>query len=206
MAKGRNRKFGIRQPNGQLRRPTLAELTSAEANTRMKEISIVIAQPHRRDLIDPNDPWAASAVGRFLLPRRSKAIGAITAAYDAADAYRSLYRRWWALRGVQDVIHDARVTVGSSPDLSPSEQADKDERVRADGARIGRIKLNIIRMTHIGYCVMNNAIMFDVDVPAMSEDDAMTAFGQLAEEMGLSGRPLHPFRASLKTDLTELNE
>lgn len=89
---GRARKAGARERNGRIQRPTtVAQIEAAEAEQRRHEMSVVLAQPHRRG---DEDQLCASALGRFV-----KAHGLRRELYDAGEQYANLKRQWLAFFG-----------------------------------------------------------------------------------------------------------
>lgn len=181
--KGRPRKSCPREPNGRPQRPTLAQIDAADRAQRQAEIAIVMAQPHRVSSPDPRSQWNGSAIGRFLLMKKAGDVDTRGLLFQAAERYMRDYRAWWGARGVPRPVRDGEGK--TPPELGPDEQADEDERVRALGAKLGRINLSIGVLTHAGYVAMRDAILHEVDVPWMLDYDVMVALGQLAVEYGL---------------------
>ena len=95
-------KSGKRQPNGKLRRPTVAERDKLAKLKEQAEMQTVLAQPHRRGNTDQR---CASALGRACM-----ALGLPQSYYDAGQNYAALRRRWRAAKGIPT---DERLGIGS---------------------------------------------------------------------------------------------
>ncbi len=188
--RGRPRKAGAREANGRLQRNgTVAQLREAERAARLKETSVVLAQPHRRAAIDPAHPWAGTAVGRLLLPRLAAAPGETQMLFEAADAWRRMVRRLWRAKGVVDVNsaleHDPADTPGRPADLS---DAEIDERSRALAARVERLRRFMVEASTPGFAALHDAALFDRDVTADAEGETVKALERLAVELRLLAR------------------
>ncbi len=88
----RPRKSGERYPSGQLKRPSQSERDADRQAKERAEMSIVLAQPHRREF--GMSQMAENALGRFCLRRKLH-----MALYDAGVAYASTKSKWAAAWG-----------------------------------------------------------------------------------------------------------
>jgi len=90
--RGRPRKSGPREANGQIQRPSVIEKRRKDAEAREYVRAVVLAQPHRRGA-GGND--RESAIGRFVHDQ-----GLDGAIYRAACEYRRADTRWRKLMGL----------------------------------------------------------------------------------------------------------
>lgn len=94
--RGRRRKTGIRETNGKLQRPTLAQMVAAQIAAADAEKAVVLAQPHRRG---DKSYLRGSALGRFVDDHKLR-----IELYDAGNAYGTLKNKWLAaIRAPRDV-------------------------------------------------------------------------------------------------------
>lgn len=181
MAKGRGRprKEGPREPNGQLQRPTLARILEAERevveNDRQNAMGVVLAQPHRRG----NDhPWCATALGRFCLANRLK-----RELHHAGEEFADVMRRWRAAKGVPASVSLGFGRGGDGP--SSRTVAAWWEQIRAaeDSLR-DRSKRHLAAVRHL--------VIDDADLPAEFALTAIEGLVILARSLGVDiGK--HPF-------------
>lgn len=186
MAKGRGRprKKGARWPGGKLKRhadagyssATFGKITAADTLTRLRETATVAAQPHRRDAAHSRHPWLGSAIGRLLVQIESGEPARARGLYDAADRYRTAYRAWWRARGVPALF---REPLADGPAEAPVADDERDERVRALGARIAGMRLALHAADPVGFCALQDAILFEVDVLPALHDAALRALARL---------------------------
>jgi hypothetical protein len=181
MAKrGRPRKSGARQPNGQLRRPTLAQLQENEYQRRMSETAVVAAQPHRAWAKDPRDPKLATALGRFCVFYAVR-----SELYEAGVEWANTYRRLLAAKGCPDPLHQS--TLGRGGD-GPS-----DATVDAWERDVERVE-NALRPYGSGALVgVRHLCMDNADLPAEAAADAIVGLRVLAVTLGRLPKGAHPF-------------
>lgn len=97
-----------REKNGKLQRPSKAERDAATRAASEREMSVVLAQPHRRG---DSDQRRASAWGRFCL--RNKLAREL---FDAGERYGQIYSRWCLLKAGRAVEgHSAGLGIGVDP-------------------------------------------------------------------------------------------
>lgn len=180
MAKrGRPRKTGARQPNGQLRRPTLAQLVEADRQQRMAETSVVMMQPHRRWAKEPDHPWLAYSLGRFCLRH-----GLRSELHDAAKEWQDTYRRWRAAKGIPDPNHVQTIGSGQGPSDATVEVWWRDiERVEDALREYGQGPL--LAMKHL--------ILDEQDLPEDAAADSIVGLRIIAVKLGRLPEKAHPF-------------
>ena len=88
-----------REKNGRkLRKSKKTDIEAAQRAIEEREISVVLAQPHRRGNRDQKCGWP---LGEFALTHRL-AIGWNESLYDAGCEYSALVRRWRLAKGLPD--------------------------------------------------------------------------------------------------------
>lgn len=163
---GRKRKPGAREPNGRIQRlTTVAQIEAAEAEQRRREMSVVLAQPHRRG---DQSQLCASALGRFVQKHNLR-----REYYDAGEKYAALKRQWLAFYGapLPDRLsgNGAGVTLATAQDW---------------GRRIDRMELSIMTAAPLGWGV---AVLGYVVEMAIDGNDPASNAPVGAIERGLLG-------------------
>lgn len=180
MAKrGRPRKAGARQPNGQLRRPTLAQLMEADHRQRMAETAVVAAQPHRAWAPDPHDPRLATALGRFCIRYRVR-----SELYDAGIEWTETYRRWRAASAIPDPLHSGALGNG---------QGAADATVLAWERCIERVEEALKPYGQGAWLGVRHLCLDDDDLPPDAAPDAIVGLRVLAVTLGRLPAGAHPF-------------
>lgn len=177
--RGRPRKAGAREPNGQLQRSTLAQIIAADREQTERErqnaTAVVMAQPHRRG----NDhPWCATALGRFCLAHRLK-----KDLHDAGEKFADLVRRWRAAWGVPVPISLGIGGSGQGPLMRTA--AGWEEQIASVENALRRVSTaHLIAIRHL--------VLDDADVPAQHSSVAIEALMVLARSMDIDPGK-HPF-------------
>jgi hypothetical protein len=165
-----------RQPNGQPRRPTLNDVKQAERAARMKEVSFVANQPHRRG---DDHPMASSAVGRVV--RRIKGSDEL---FQAAQKYEKLNRSWaLAVNSPRGFANEDTFNSGGGD--GPSQQT-------IDGWNRKLRACEYAVSDFISPYIMQNLILFDQDQHVSLDAAIGRALYALSVEFGMS-IDKHPF-------------
>lgn len=144
--RGRRRKTGIREANGQLQRPTLAQMVAARVEAADAEKAVVLAQPHRRG---DKSYLRGSALGRFVDDHKLR-----IELYDAGNKYGALKNKWLAaIRAPRDVRMG-----GSGRDVAM-------EVVNAWGVEIFEMELAIMRAGVAAVGLVEDLSVFDSGEP-----------------------------------------
>lgn len=177
---GRKRSFGHRQPNGELKRPTMQQIADLDLARRQEHKQVVLAQPHRRGNTDQR---CATAIGRFFIrnPRLRRELP------DAAERYAALKRRWRAAWGVRTM---ERASEGSGSGLGPSATA-----VRRWGAEITMAERAMMEASPAGYFAVRLLVLEDADIGTDQEAAAVVSLTALAVQLELMKEDSHPFAA-----------
>lgn len=178
--RGRPRKQGVRQPNGQLKRATLAQIVEADHKSRMAQTALVASQPHRAWAPDPLDPRLATALGRFCIRYKVR-----SELHDAGEEWASTFRRLMAAKGVPDPLHTSTLgTGGGGPSAATVEGWERDvERIEkalrpyGQGAWLG-----------VRHLCLDNA-----DLPDEAAADTIVGLRVLAITLGRLPAGAHPF-------------
>lgn len=167
--RGRKRKSGHRQPNGQLARPM-----SKQENP----MALVLNQPHRRG---SSDQRCASALGRFCLRA-----GLRRELYDAGLEYAGVVNRWRAAKGIPLQHH---VTGGTGIDPSDETVA----RWRRD-----MLDMEQAMMAHgiKALLAVKQIALDDADIGIDQDSYAIDGLYAVAENRGLLPDRLGPFSAA----------
>jgi hypothetical protein len=186
MAKrGRPRKQALREPNGRVKRPTLAQLKQAELSQRMAETDFVANQPHRRGARNPRDPRISTAHGRFCDRHRLR-----EEIYQAAEQLAETYRRWRAAKGIPDPQHSS--AMGSGGDgPSPS---------TVDGwwREIERVEAELRRYGSDAYVGVRHLLQDGQDVPDEASADTIVGLRVVAVQLGRLPAGAHPFASAVE--------
>ncbi len=184
--RGAKRKEGLREPNGRLDRRTQAQrlndLNQAD-NRRIK--SVVLLQPHRQGR---DEPWVASALGRFCIHA-----GCNPDVFNGVEAYAKDKIRWSIAVGKPKGFEN--VTLGGSTDgPTPEQVARWKERFT---------KVHIAIVEQYGAFIMSQMHRLAVedmdlrlDTMEQNTPAIRSAMGEVAVIMGMLERNPHPFRAS----------
>ncbi len=171
---GRKAKKGKRQPNGQLRRPTLAELKGQEHALRMAETQTVLNQPHR---LGNSDPRIGSEFGRFTVNHKiSQEI------FDAGEHYGAVMRRWRSAMGIPT---SERLNERGGSD-EPSRGAIKSWERQIDEADAAMARADMR-----GAICVKNLVADHIPVPALHIAGCIAALVALACETRHMERPRH---------------
>lgn len=171
---GRKAKKGKRQPNGQLRRPTLAELKGQEHALRMAETQAVLNQPHR---LGNSDPRIGSEFGRFTVNHK-----VAQEIFDAGEHYGAVMRRWRSAMGIPTT---ERLNEGGKGD-GPSRAAVKSWEREIDDADAAMARADMR-----GAICVKNLVADHIPVPAVHIAGCVAALVALACETGHMERPRH---------------
>jgi hypothetical protein len=160
-------KSGLRQPNGQLKRPTRDE---REAN----QLRVILNQPHRRGKDNPTDQKYESAFGRFCV--RNKLREEI---YTAGNQYAAKIRRIQAAWGAPT---DLRLGEGGKGGEGPLLEAVRKLEVEMEAVK-SRIAANC-KDAGIGFAGVRKMIFEEYDPPVHFDAHLVQASYWLAVEMG----------------------
>jgi hypothetical protein len=184
---GRKRKPTLsRQPNGQIRRPTMQQLNAMQVSREDAEKVVALAQPHRRG---DKDQLRGSALGRFLLqhvsdPDRRQDF------YRGAENFGNLIRRWqggWGVPPHAKVPSDDIRGGGTGEGASWASLADMWKRIcKVDNRLIGSGQARMPRL-------IRRLVLEDLDVQAEPEH-LIVALWLVSVEMGAMSEKSHPFR------------
>lgn len=190
--RGRKRKFGIREPNGQLarRQKTEAEMLQdlVRANDMAKRSDeraardTVLAQPHRRG--DPS-PEPESALGRLRRTHKLDEILIVAAERYFADV--TSFRKGWQIRTEINPPSDAGVVI------DPDSDGVTFVRLNAIKRRIDDINVLLVRRSTPTYLSVYRIVISQRDVSPEFEEDTIQGLAILARAYGFM-RPDHPFR------------
>jgi hypothetical protein len=168
--KGRPRKGGERHPGGKLKQPkkptTVEQIAAAERAQAEREMSVVLAQPHRRG---SRSQARATALGRFVEDNRLR--GELI---QAGEHYATIRAKW---RAAIEAPRQERI--GGSGAEIPAEIV---TRWRAQLDDLEHVMLRE-GVTVMG-CVERLAID-GLDLPPGREDYAIRGLMALARELGL---------------------
>jgi hypothetical protein len=179
MAAGRKRKFGHREPNGQLKRPSRGERESFAKRLEEAEMQTVLAQPHRRG---NRDQRCETALGRFFIayPRLRDEL------FDAAKEYAGLKGRWRAAKGAPSNLISGGAAAHSGP--GPS-----DRKVRAWGAQIAAIEQAVASASPLGLGPMQWLVVEDRETPPHQHFAVVAALRSVAVATGRLCERDHPW-------------
>lgn len=153
----RNRKPGLRKPNGRLRAPSKAERETHERRAYEAEMLVARSQPHRNGSIDPR---CESAIGRLSMrnPRLRREL------FDAADEYEGIKRRWRAAKGIPYELRLGEHGTGDGP---------SDATVNGWTKQIAEIEQAVARESPLGFSPMQDMVFNGID-PLPSQIIAVT--------------------------------
>jgi hypothetical protein len=188
---GRKRKEGEREPNGQLRRPTMQQLNELNRARLQEEKVVVLNQPHRRGGAEDN--MQESPLGRFILlhfPRDPKAkrrgIGEIY--FDAAMEYAKVVRSWRASADVKTDINPPSDGLGTGQEPSRETVAGWWLKIkRVESALIFRGRGDLLRD-------MKQLILHEYEIPGADPYQIKLGLWIIATEMGKLDGKQHPFQ------------
>jgi len=123
-------KLKQREPNGRHKRPTAAERAKRERDAYQVEMRTVLAQPHRRDMPQPEHPWCATALGKFCLKNKLR-----RELHDCAADYAALIARWRAAKGVPMVDSTGQAGSGLGPSTATVRAWERDIEARERAMR-----------------------------------------------------------------------
>jgi len=177
MASGRKRKFGKREKNGNLQRPSKIERESFQRRMEQVEMQTVLAQPHRRGNTDQR---CESALGRFSIanPKLRREL------FDAASDYAGLKRRWRAAKGVPGDVRLGADGSGAGP---------CEATVRAWEAQIAEIETAIVRDSPLGFAPFKWLVLDDRDIDRRHDIAVCFALRACAVAAGKISANIHPF-------------
>lgn len=177
---GRKRKQVSREANGKPQRATQAVLNEINQREAMKVKNVVLMQPHRRELKDPDSEHAECALGRFYLANGNKI------ALEAGRHYAGLVRRWRAAHGMASAHAPEESTgTGEGPAWSTVQGWLRDIR---------RIEAALDQAGPVIRFAVNRLVIEDRDpVDRQAALDALLGLRIVALESELL-RPDHPFK------------
>lgn len=119
----------------------MTQLKELERESRMGELAVVLAQPHRQG---DTHQWRGSALGRFILAHKLR-----PELYDVGEEYAALVRRLRAAKGVPMPEKPARAGMGLGPsDATVRGWERREEALRTVLMRLGtQVYLNVRRLT-----------------------------------------------------------
>lgn len=82
-------------PSGKRRKPTADMLNEMQRQKDAEIKRVVLDQPHRRDSVNPESPWNATALGRYCLAYKVR-----QELFEAGEAYAAIVRRYRAAKGI----------------------------------------------------------------------------------------------------------
>jgi len=170
--RGRPRKFGPREANGQIQRPSTIEKRRKDAEAREYVRAVVLAQPHRRGA---GGNERESAIGRFIRDR-----GLDAGLYLAACDYRQADTRWRKMAGLPVLAPTWRGGVRMGDDEPTSAEIwDAEQIVQVMNDTMAAISphgLRIVRMI-----VLEEK---DIDPQSVDADTAIRCLTALAISLG----------------------
>jgi hypothetical protein len=177
---GRKRKAGLRELNGRLLRPTVAQMAERERAVRMAETHLVLMQPHRRG---DDRPECVTALGRFWLNLKTSDRTLL----HAGESYAGLVRRFRAAWGMKEAV--------APPEGLRTGEGPSDRTVRAWRAQIEAIEGKLSQASHQIRFTVNRLVLDDKDLTdKQAMLDAQLGLRIIAIELGMASGKDHPFK------------
>jgi hypothetical protein len=181
---GRPRTFAVeREPNGRIKRPTLAQLAEVERNARLAEIAFVLGQPHRRYAKAPEDVNLITALGRY-----ADRTGLPKDHLQAGLDYRELWRKSFVRQDIEGVYRDpSQGPLGGPP--SADDEARYAERTRIVVAARVSAEHAALRRDGTAFAAMRHLVIDDQDIPPSMWAAARLGLYWIGVELGIFPHP-----------------